>query len=183
MLKWEWGSWHSRWRRDSLTEKHTVEWAVTTTYDEKKYLEYSSEGKRSERTDTDTRKHEHKHTQKAIMLSMERRICDWLLCVFTCCLSLLSPHLSVSTITPSLRVSFSLSLTQKGEDGLRVFLLSDLPYTHRHWQNNMVDLQTLCTSLCVSEYSGCSHAYFAGHIKLRSSMNIATVLMCFLFAY
>ncbi len=109
MLKWEWGSWHSRWRRDSLTEKHTVEWAVTTTYDEQKYLEYSSEGKRSERTDTDTRKHKHKHTQKAIMLSMERRICDWLLCVFTCCLSLLSPHLSVSTITPSLRVSFSLS--------------------------------------------------------------------------
>lgn len=111
MLKCEWGSWHLHWRRDSLTEKHTVEWAVTTTYDEKKYLEYSSEGKWSERTDTDTRKHEHKHTQKAIMLSMERRICDWLLCVFTCCLSLLSPNLSVFTITPSLRVSFSLFLS------------------------------------------------------------------------
>lgn len=51
----------------------------------------------------------HKHTQKAIMLRMVRRICDWLLCVFTGCLSLLSPLLSVSTITPSLRVSFSLS--------------------------------------------------------------------------
>lgn len=111
MLMREWDSWRLQWWRDLLTENHIVAWAVKTTYDEKKYVEYSSDGKWGKHTHSLPHKHKHIHihTQKAIMLSMVRRICDWLLCVFTCCLSLLSPHLSVSTITPSLRVSFSLS--------------------------------------------------------------------------
>ncbi len=150
MLKWEWGSWHLHWRRDSLTEKHTVEWAVTTTYDEKKYLEYSSEGKQSERTDTDTRKHEHKHTQKAIMLSIERRICDWLLCVFTCCLSLLSPHLSVSTITPSLRVSFSLSF----------FVVISLSHTkRRRWVEGFSLIRSPINTQALTKQHGTNPVY------------------------
>lgn len=138
MLMHEWDSWRLQWWRDLLTENHTVAWAVKTTYEENKYVEYSSDGKWGKHTPPPIHTHRHKHTQKAIMLSMVRRICDWLLCVFTCCLSLLSPHLSVSTITPSLQVSFSLSffcrnlsLTQKRRRWVEGFALI---WSHAHTQ-------------------------------------------------
>lgn len=122
MLKCEWGSWHLHWRRDSLTEKHTVAWAVTTTYDGKKYLEYSSDGKQSECTDPDTHVSMNTNTLKSNNVEHDEKNL-WLIivCVYLLLISTKSTLICLynHSISSSLLLSFffcrNLSLSHKKE--------------------------------------------------------------------
>lgn len=82
--------------------------------------------------------------KKAILSSVESRKCDWLLCVFTRCLSLLSPNLSIASITSSLLVSFSLS-----------FFWRNLSFTHKKIDDGFRFIRLRHTLLHTCTYIPC----------------------------
>jgi len=150
MLMREWDSWRLKWWRGLLTENHTVVWAVITTYGEKKM--WSSDGKWGKDTDSPPPKHTHTqtHSKSNNVAHGEKNLWLIIVCVYWLLISTKSTLICLYNhfISSSLLLSFfffaviSLSHTKKGEEGLRVLLLSDLIHIHRNWQTNMLDQQS-----------------------------------------
>lgn len=134
--------------------------------------------------------HRHKHTQTHSKSNNvthgEKNLWLIIVCVYWLLISTKSTLICLynHSISSSLLLSFffcrNLSLShKKGEDGLRVLLLSDLI---RNWWTNMVDQQTLYTSIFVragwySECVGCIQLFFCRykikqHYEYRNGFNV-----------